>query len=193
MDPILETVFQLLSILFLVGAFLWLAVPVASGLPWVPAHRQRIRAALRLAGVKPGETVYDLGAGDGRVLVLAAREFGAQAVGVEISPVHCLLALLRVGLAGVSRQVKIRWGNFYQADLSSADVIFAYVTTSQAGKLRESLEARLKPGTRVVTVSSDLDGWQPTAIDRKDLVFLYHIPPIAGSIATFLVEDFKEA
>lgn len=191
MVPILDSVFQILAVLFLLGAILWLAVPVASGLPWVPARGQRIRAALRLANVQPGETVYDLGAGDGRVLVLAAREFGAKAVGIEISPVHCLLVWLRAGLAGVSRQATIRWGNFYRADLTDADVVYAYVTSSQAKRLRACLETRLKPGTRVVTVSSDLDGWQPAAIDRADLVFLYLMPPMAGSIATFLAEDSR--
>jgi hypothetical protein len=84
--------------------------------------------------------------------------------------------------AGVSRQVSLRWGNFYRADLTDADVVYAYVTSSQAKRLRACLETRLKPGTRVVTVSSDLDGWQPAAIDRADLVFLYLMPPWQGQL-----------
>ena len=83
MVPILDSVFQILAVLFLLGAILWLAVPVASGLPWVPARGQRIRAALRLANVQPGETVYDLGAGDGRVLV----DFALHAVYTCTEPV----------------------------------------------------------------------------------------------------------
>jgi SAM-dependent methyltransferase len=174
---------------FTIGFGLWLVVPFVSGLPWFPTHEGRVRKALKLAQVQPGEVVYDLGAGDGRVLILAAREFGARAVGIEISPVHCLVAWVKARLAGVGRQVKVRLGNFYTADLADADVVFAYMTSSQAPRLRPYLESHLRRGARVVTISFDFEGWQPTAFDKDALIFLYCMPPEAGNLSTFLTQQ----
>jgi len=167
---------------------LWLVVPFVSGLPWFPTHYARIRKALKMAGVRPGEVVYDLGAGDGRVLILAAREFGAKAVGIEISPVHCLEAWIKARLNRVGARVTVRLGNFYTADLAKADVVFAYMTSSQAPRLRPYLESSLKPGARVVTISFDFDGWQPLEFDRENLLFLYRMPPQPGSLSTYLAQ-----
>jgi SAM-dependent methyltransferase len=190
MNSISTTTLAVIVTLLLLFGGLWLVVPLASGLPWVPTREKRIRKALQLAGVRPGEVFYDLGAGDGRVLVMAAREFGARAIGIEISPVHCLIAWLRARLAGVGDRVVVRWGNFYQADLSDADVVFAYMTSGQAERLRPHLAARLRTGARVVSVSFDLEGWQPEQVDREDLVFLYRMPPVEGSVATFLAQGW---
>jgi SAM-dependent methyltransferase len=188
MNLILIVTLTTLAIIVIAAAFLWAAVPLATGLPWVPTRDWRIRKALQLAAVQPGEVVYDLGAGDGRVLVMAAREFEARAVGIEISPVHCLIALLRARLAGVGRQVNIHWGSFYQFDFSNAEVVFIYMTQGQADRLRPHLETRLKPGARVVTISSDMDGWQPEQIDRQELIFLYKMPSTPGGIDSYLAQ-----
>jgi cyclopropane fatty-acyl-phospholipid synthase-like methyltransferase len=75
---------------------LWLLVPALYGVPWVPTREARIRKALQLAKLQPGESLYDLGAGDGRVLLIAAKEFDAQAVGIEIGPVQCALGWMRI-------------------------------------------------------------------------------------------------
>jgi SAM-dependent methyltransferase len=180
------------AIFLILVAALWFIVPLTSGLAWVPARAKRIRRALQMAELRPGETLYDLGAGDGRVLVAAAREFGARAVGIEISPIHCLTAILRARLAGVSRQVAVRPGSFFHADLSGADVIYAYLTSRQAERLRPCLESQLKPGARVVTISAEIDGWQPEQIDRQELIFLYHMPPTSGSLASYLARDILD-
>lgn len=192
MNNLLTTVFSGLEILFIISVFLWILVPLITGLPWVPTRDTRIHRALQLADVRPGEVVYDLGAGDGRVLVAAARDFEARAVGIEISPVHCLLAIIRARLAGVGRQVTVRPGSFYHADFSDADVVYAYLTFEQAARLRPTLESSLRKGTRVVTISSDIDGWQPEQIDRQELIFLYRMPPSPGNIASFLACSMEE-
>ena len=176
----------LLAVTLVTLCVLWFIVPLTTGLPWVPAREKRIRKALQMAGLKPGERLYDLGAGDGRVLVLAAREFGAHAEGIEISPVHCLIAWLRALLSGYNRRINIRCGSFFSTGLGDADVVFAYVTPGYASRLRPFLERQLKNGTRVVTLSAEMEGWQPDDIDNPDLVFLYRIPPTPGSIATYL-------
>jgi len=185
----LSMVWIITGVLILAAIILWIAVPLLTGLPWVPSHAKRIRRALEMAEIAPGEVVYDLGAGDGRVLIIAAREFGARAVGIEISPMHCLIAWLKSGLSGFGSQVTIRCASIYTADVSGADVVFAYVTPEHAARLRPILEKQLKSGARVVTISAEMEGWQPDQIDKNDLVFLYRMPPAPGSIVSYLSKD----
>lgn len=184
--------FTLQLVLILVGiamaslGILWIVVPIVTGLPWIPTHRPRIRKALDLAQIQPDETLFDLGAGDGRVLIYAAREYGAHAIGIEVSPTHCLIAWLRAFFAGVRDRVSIRLGNFYSHNLTEADVVYAYLTPKHATRLRPHLEQQLRQGTRVVTISADMDGWEPSAFDSSDLIFLYRMPPTPGSLETYL-------
>jgi SAM-dependent methyltransferase len=168
---------------------LWVVVPNLFGLPWIPTHRKRIRSALQLANVQPGERVYDLGAGDGRTLIVAAREFGAQAVGIEIEPVHCVIARLWAVIGGVASRVSVRWGDLYRADFRDADVVLFYLTPGHAERLKPLLERQLSPGARVVSLVVDLEGWQPAAVDTDDLLFLYHMPPARGSVHAFLTQQ----
>jgi SAM-dependent methyltransferase len=182
---------NLATLIILIVAFLcgvWLIIPYLYGLPWVPTGSQRIRRALDLAQLRPGEIFYDLGAGDGRVLIVAAREYKAQAVGIEISAGLCLAAWVRSLFAHLSSQVTIKQGNFYKTDLRGADVVFAYMTSNQTRRLMPCLESQLKPGARVVTVSFDLEGWQPDALDDQNLVFLYKMPPTSGDVSSFLLQ-----
>ena len=166
---------------FLVCSTIWLVVPAIHRLPWVPTHEARIRRALQLADLQPGETLYDLGSGDGRVLLLAAREFGAQAIGVEIGPMQCLVSWARAWLSGSWGRVRTRCGNFYKADFRDADVVFVYLTSGQTTRLCPLLEAQLRPGTRVVSIAADIPNWQPVFIDRALLIFVYTMrPPSTG-------------
>jgi SAM-dependent methyltransferase len=185
----LQLLFISLGIIIILMGMLWIFIPVLSGLPWIPTHRKRIRKALELSELQPGEILYDLGAGDGRVLVLAARQYDIRGIGIELSPAHCALAWLRVLLSGVYRQVSIRWGNFYASDLGEADVVFAYLTPPHAKRLKPQLEQQLRPGARVVTISADIEGWEPTNFDSHDLIFLYNMPPKPGSLASFLAKQ----
>jgi SAM-dependent methyltransferase len=185
---VLQLIIIFLGITILILAMTWIFVPLIAGLPWIPTHRKRIRKALDLSDLAPGEIFYDLGAGDGRVLVLAARLYGAHAVGIELSPAHCVLTWLRVILSGVSDRVSIRWGNFYKMALEDADVVFAYLTPDHATRLQPQLEKQLHSGARVVTISADMDGWEPSAFDHNNLIFLYHMPPNPGSLASFMAK-----
>lgn len=152
---------------------IWFLVPALYGVPWVPTREARIRRALQLAGLQPGETLYDLGAGDGRVLLMAAKEFGARAVGIEIGPVQWALGWLRVWLSGGRHVVRMRCGNFYRADVAEADVVFVYLTSSQTSRLAKKLERELRPGARVVSIAADFPEWQPSQVDRESVIFLY--------------------
>lgn len=161
------------AVIFLLFAALYILVPPFFGPPSVPTKHERIRKALKLARLQPGETIYDLGAGDGRVLVIAAKEFHAQAVGIEIGPAQCALSLWNAARNKVRSMVRIKIANFFYTDISNADVIFAYLTSDQAGLLQEKFKKELKAGARVVTISFNLPDWEPAYLDRENLIFLY--------------------
>lgn len=177
-----------LSVLFFVGVLAWILVPALYGLPPVPTKPERIKKALKLADLQPAEIFYDLGAGDGRVLLIAARDFGAQAVGIEIGPIQCILAWLRITASGYGEQIRIRWGNFYKADLGDADVVFVYATSKEVMKLAPHLQARMKRGSRLVSISADFREWEPSIVDEHDLIFIYEMPPTMGNITTYLLK-----
>ena len=177
-----------LSIFLFVLILLWMLIPALYGLPPVPTKPERIRKALKLANLQPNEVLYDLGAGDGRVLLIAARELGAKAVGIEVGPVQCALIWLRAAVSGFGKQIQIKWADFYKADLREADVVFIYATSKELVKLAPHLEKQLKKGARVVSISADFPDWEPSTFDNRDLIFVYEMPPTRGSIASYMMK-----
>jgi precorrin-6B methylase 2 len=180
-----------LSLLLFVLILLWILVPALYGLPPVPTKPERIRKALKLVNLQRNEVLYDLGAGDGRVLLIAAREFGAEAVGVEVGPIQCALIWLRAVASGFSNQIKVRWGNFYKADLHDADVVFFYATSKEVTKLAPHLEKQLKKGTRLVSISADFSEWEPSVMDQHELIFVYEMPPTRGNMMSYMMKKAK--
>jgi hypothetical protein len=177
-------------LLFIIG-LLWILVPALYGLPSRPTKPDRIRKALKLVGLKQNETLYDLGAGDGRVLLIAAREFDAKAVGIEIGPIQCALIWLRMTAGGLSDKIKIQWGNFFKTNLSEADVVYVYATSTEVTKLAPYLEKQMKPGSRVVSISADFPEWEPSTFDDRELIFVYEMPPKEGSLTTYMLKNAK--
>ncbi len=169
----MQILFGILAIFVIVIALLWVLVPAFYGLPPISSRRERIRRALELANPQAGETLYDLGSGHGRVLVMAAKEFGLNAVGIEAGPVQCAVSWMNVFRNGVRSQVRIEAGNFYKSSLKDADIIFAYLTSDHGNRLQEKLSRELKPGARVVTVSFDLPNWDVDFFDREQLIYVY--------------------
>jgi hypothetical protein len=180
-----------LSILLFILISLWMLIPALYGLPLVPTKPERIRKALRMVNLRPNHILYDLGAGDGRVLLIAAREFGSRAVGIEIGPIQYILIYLRIKASGLRDQIQVRWANFYKADLSRADVVYVYATSEEAVKLAPHLEKQLKKGARVVSVSTDFPEWEPSALDEHKLIFVYNMPPKQGSITSYMLKKAK--
>jgi len=176
------------NILIFALALLWILVPAIYGLPAKPTKHDRIRKALQLVDLKQDEVLYDLGAGDGRVLVIAAKEFGAKAVGIEIGPVQCTLIWLRIIFSGLSSKAEIRWSNFYKTNLSDADVVFIYATSKEVMKLTPYLEKKMKRGSRLVSISADFPAWEPSDFDTENLIFSYVMPPKEGSLTTYLLK-----
>ena len=132
--------------------------------------------------------LYDLGAGDGRVLFIAAREFGAKTVGLEIGPVQCALIWLRAIASGLGDQIQVKWANFYEADLQDADVVYVYATSKEVMKLAPHFETQMKQGARLVSISADFPEWEPSALDEHELIFVYEMPPTQGSFTTYMLK-----
>jgi predicted RNA methylase len=137
---------------------------------------------LELARLRPGEKLYDLGCGDGRVLIAAASKYKVKAVGVEISPKLAAEAQKNIDSAGLSDQATVIKGDLLETDLSDADVVTIYLATSLNAKLRPRLEHFLKPGARVISHDYAVPGWKPTQVERSDdrhvhLIYVYEMPP----------------
>ena len=134
--------------------------------PYVPSPPQVIRQMLTLAQLKPREVFFDLGAGDGRAVIMAAKDFGARAVGVELREDLVKKALSTVYESGLQDRVTIVNGDMFNVDLTSADVIFLYLTTSANEKVKPKLETELKPGVRVVSHDYEIVGWKPVKVEN---------------------------
>lgn len=177
-----------LNLLLFILALLWILVPAFYGLPSRPTNPDRIRKALQLVDLKSDETLYDLGAGDGRVLLIAAKEFGAKVIGVEIGPVQCLWIWIRALTSGYQDKIQIQWKNFFKADLSRADVVYLYATSTEVMKLAPHLEKKMKRGSRLVSISADFPEWEPSVVDEESLIFMYEMPPTSGSLTTYMLK-----
>lgn len=149
--------------------------------PDFPSPQEVIERMLQLAHLQPGEMVYDLGSGEGRIVITAARTFKARAVGIELSPELCKIATSRVKALGLESRVKIVHANMLKVDLRPADVVTIYLLTSANELLKPNLERDLRPGARVVSHDFEIRGWKPTAIERVEAegrprtIYLYEI------------------
>src|SRR5579864_181880 len=151
--------------------------------PDFPTPEVVIEKMLQLAHLKPGEMVYDLGSGEGHIVITAARKFKARAVGIELSPELCNLATLHIKAQGLEDQIRIIHANLLKVDLSPADVVTIYLLTASNELLRPNLERDLRPGARVVSHDYQIRGWKPSAVEkvsaegRSRTIYLYEIGP----------------
>jgi len=134
--------------------------------PFVATPLPVVKQMLTLAQLKPGEIIYDLGCGDGRVVIMAAQEFGARGIGVEMREDLVKQALSKVSELGLDGRVKIVQSDMFKVDLAQADVVTLYLTTSANDKVKPKLESELKLGTRVVSHDYEILGWRPVKVDN---------------------------
>lgn len=154
--------------------------------PFVPSPVQVIEFMFKLACLKAGEVLFDLGAGDGRTVILAAKSFGARAVGVELREDLAKKALNTIHESGLSDRVTIVNGDMFSVNLTSADVVFLYLTTSANEKIRPKLETDLRKGVRVVSHDYEIVGWRPLRVENycenpklgypSHTIYLYQAP-----------------
>lgn len=136
--------------------------------PWVPMWSRDKKRVFALAGLKAGENFYDLGCGNGKIVVYAAKHFDVRATGIELAfPLYAACKLRQI-FAG-NRNIIFKFGDLFKEDLSGADVVYVYgMPKVLKNKLKEKLERELKPGARVVSYVFKIDGWQPAAVDKPD-------------------------
>lgn len=132
--------------------------------PYVPTPDNVVAEMLKLAGVMKNDVVYDLGCGDGRVVITAARDLGARGVGVDIDPTRIKESNENARKAGVSDRVKFIQQDLFQTDLKEATVVTLYLLPDVNVRLRPKLLKELKPGTRIVSHSFDMGDWKPEKV-----------------------------
>jgi len=150
-------IFGLIIVGFLFITYIYPSVIAA---PFVATPKNYIRRAFQVCNLKAGEKVYDLGSGDGRALIIAAKEFGAEAKGFELSYLLYLVSKAKILFRHLSKRAEVKWRNFYNEDLSQADVIFCWLTPRAFPKLAQKFNQELKTGTRVIAFSSPFGFWQ---------------------------------
>jgi SAM-dependent methyltransferase len=163
---------------------LWVYLPAAWGAPWIPGPYRTIDRMLALAEVKPGQKVIDLGAGDGRIVILAARKYNALAEGVEIDPLRCLAANIWIRLLGIQQRARVRLGDLRRYPTAGADVVTLYLMQGTNQALKEKLAASLPPGARVVSHAFSMSGWTPAVIDERYGIFVYEIGRTGDDVRT---------
>lgn len=126
-----------------------------------PSSPEIVRRMLEMAGVHKGDVVYDLGCGDGRIVVAAAKEFGARGVGIDIDPQRIAEAEANAKQAGVTKLVKFRNEDLFEAEFKEATVVMLYLWPWINLKLKPRLLQELKPGTRIVSHYHDMGDWPP--------------------------------
>ncbi|HIE14066.1 TPA: class I SAM-dependent methyltransferase [Candidatus Bathyarchaeota archaeon] len=134
--------------------------------PYVASPIPVIKRMLTLAELKPNEILYDLGCGDGRTLIIAAQDFGAKAVGIELREDLAKQAAKKVKEMGLEGRVKVIHGDLFKVNIAPADVVFLYLTTSANEKVRPKLEAELKEGARVVSHDYEIMRWKALKVER---------------------------
>ena len=134
--------------------------------PYVATPLPVVRQMLALSELRPGEIVYDLGCGDGRVVIMAAEDFGATAVGVELRDDLVKKSLARVSELGLDGRVKIVQRDLFEVDLRQADLVTLYLTTSANERVRPKLESELRLGTRIVSHDYEVLDWKPLKTDN---------------------------
>lgn len=139
---------------------------VERDVPYVTSSESVVTRMLEMAEVAPGDTVYDLGSGDGRIVITAAQRYRAYGVGIEIDPVRVWDARENAEAAGVADRVEFRQGDLFESDFSDADVVTLYLLPMVNQKLRPLLFEQLAPGTRVVSHNFDMGAWAPDSSEQ---------------------------
>jgi SAM-dependent methyltransferase len=168
-------------LLVLLGVPAHAQVPSATpavDVPFVPSPSDAVAAMLKLAGVTKGDVVYDLGSGDGRIVITAARRYGARGVGIDIDPARVAEGERNARAAGVADRVRFLQQDLFDADVRDATVVTLYLLPRINLRLRPKLLADLRPGTRVVSYGFDMGDWAPDGSVEvgSSTVYLWLVP-----------------
>lgn len=147
-------------------------------IPFVATSNEVATAMLRLAGVTGNDTVYDLGCGDGRIVITAAQEYRARGVGIDINPDLIQRARAQADRAGVGPRVRFEVNDLFETDLRDATVVALYLIPQMNLRLRPRLLKELKPGSRIVSHNFDMGDWVPDKVEEVDgqKILLWTVP-----------------
>lgn len=151
--------------------------------PYIPSTHGNADEMLRLAGVTPQDVVYDLGSGDGRIVIAAARDYGARGVGIDIDAALVRDSAENARRAGVAERAEFRQSDIFAVDLRPATVVTMYLLTSLVHKLEPKLLAELKPGTRIVAHDYGFAQWKPDRTVKISKTYMLYVVPakVAGT------------
>ena len=150
--------------------------------PYVPTHELVVAEMLKVAKVGKNDVLYDLGSGDGRIPITAAKKFGTRGVGVDIDPARITEARANAVKAGVADKVKFMQQDLFETDIKEATVVTLYLLPDVNLRLRPKLLADLKPGTRVVSHNYDMGDWKPlqtitVKVPEEHTIYYWVVPP----------------
>jgi len=169
------TILYTLILIFSLVLASMVILPVFFGAPWHPLSEKNIDQIIKFADLKPGERFYDLGSGDGRVLIAASRENCVQGIGVEIDPIKVWLSKSLTRAAKLTNKIRICRGNMYDFDVSEADVIYLYLTHQALDRLFPEILDRVKPSARIVCYRFCVRNLEPTKVNKDKNLFLYRM------------------
>ncbi|MGH7810068.1 MAG: SAM-dependent methyltransferase, partial [Candidatus Binatia bacterium] len=166
----------------LAQAAAWVSAQEGKIVPYVPTPQEVVDRMLELAQVKKGDVVYDLGSGDGRIVVTAAKKYGVRAIGFEIDPERIKESHANIKKAGVEKLVEIRQQDIRTVDLSGASVLTMYLLPEVNLMIRPNIWKQMKPGSRIVSHDFDMGDWKPLKTENiKDgsswdhTLYLWHV------------------
>ena len=189
--PRLAGATAMLISLFVAGALAQTSAPPTTepkkpDVPYVPTHERIVDRMLTMANVKREDVLYDLGSGDGRIVITAAQKYGTRGVGIDIDPERVREANENAQRAGVTDRVRFILGDIFDADIRPATVVTMYLLPEVNLRLLPKLRAELKPGTRIVSHNYDLGDWRPhrtaklTVNATEHHVYFWIMPPGAA-------------
>jgi len=173
----LELYFINISIFIILFSLIivWIMWSALIGAGFQPTSMHLVKKMLEMAEIDSNDILYDLGSGDGRIIAQAVKSYGARAVGIEADPIRVLWSTMFLLFYGIKNKSKIKWGNFFNEDISEATIVTLFLGDKTNQKLKEKLVKELKPGTPVVSYSWKFNGWNPTKVDYSNNIYLYVI------------------
>lgn len=167
-----------LIIIFILGGLNLKAQEIVLDVPYVPTPQKVVDGMLKLADVQKGDVVYDLGCGDGRIVITAAKDYGATGIGVDLNPERIKEANENARDAKVEDKISFQVGDLFDFDFSKADVLTLYLLPDVNMTLRPKIQAEMKPGSRIVSHAFDMGDWEPDeriSVEGKT-IYLWTIP-----------------
>jgi len=164
-------IFFIAFVLFVIWKYWTLFI----GAGYDPTPIERVHKMLWLARLNENDVLYDLGSGDGRILLAAAKKYGVKAVGIEADPFRFVLSWFFVLLAGQTKRIRVKFGNFFKEKIGDASVVTVFLYTPTNNRLKEKFFKELKPGTRIVSYFWIFHEWEPRDSLPNDNIYLYVI------------------